>query len=42
MHKIYELALALELIANDDPSDTSNEKHKHIHGQLLNDPLVRP
>jgi hypothetical protein len=42
MNKAYELALAAESIASDDPFDASNAKRKHIHGLLLNDPLVRP
>ena len=40
MNKAYELALALEMIASDDPFDASNAKRKHIHGLLLKDPMV--
>jgi len=42
MNKAYELALAAELIASDDPFDTSNAARKHIHGLLLADPLIGP
>jgi hypothetical protein len=42
MNKLYELALALESIASHDPFDTSNTRRKHIHGLLLNDPLIGP
>lgn len=42
MNKAYELALAAEAIAANDPFDASNSKRKRIHGLLLNDPLVGP
>ena len=42
MNKAYELALAAELIASDDPFDGSNAKRKHIHGLLLHDPPIAP
>jgi len=42
MNRAYELALAAESIASNDPFDASNAKRKHIHGLLLNDPLIGP
>jgi len=42
MTKAYELAFAAESIASDDAFDASNAKRKHIHGLLLNDPLIGP
>jgi hypothetical protein len=42
MNKLYELALALELIASPDPFDASDRKRQHIHGLLLNNPALWP
>ncbi len=42
MNRAYELALAAEAIASDDPFDASNAKRRHTHGLLLNDPLIGP
>jgi hypothetical protein len=42
MNRAYELALAAESIASDDPFDASNAKRKHIHGLLLSDPMIGP
>lgn len=42
MNELYELALAMEMIAGDGIFDASNMKRRHVHDWLLKHPLIGP